>query len=428
MKKFWNIFLLPLAVLLTASCSWFRREEAQIPPERVMIFVSDGFNNLSSWLLEDIQDLKKGYVPPKNDKNILLMVAHHTVRGYEVPTPPYLIRLYKQNDVVVADTLFSLPAGSSLTEQRNLDAMLTEARDRFPVEHYGIVVSSHATGWLPSGYYARTQSSSTTWSTARRAARRSGKPFVFEETDPVYDPSLPMTKSILAEKQDNTHSIEMEIEDFADAIPMHLDYLLIDACLMGGVEIAYALRDKTDQIGFSQAEVMADGFDYLALARNLLLADTPDTKSVCSDYISFYETQSGSYHSATISLIDCTQLDRLAEVCRQLFAAHREEIAALNPADVQGFGGTKNWFYDLQDILEKAGVPEAELADLTAALDQCVLFKQHTGQYFSITDARTHPITAFCGLSMYLPSAGNEELNDFYRTLDWNHDTQLITK
>ena len=113
MKKFWNIFLLPLAVLLTASCSWFRREEAQIPPERVMIFVSDGFNNLSSWLLEDIQDLKKGYVPPKNDKNILLMVAHHTVRGYEVPTPPYLIRLYKQNDVVVADTLFSLPAGSS---------------------------------------------------------------------------------------------------------------------------------------------------------------------------------------------------------------------------------------------------------------------------------------------------------------------------
>ena len=69
----------------------------------------------------------------------------------------------------------------------------------------------------------------------------------------------------------NSRAYEMNIEDFAAAIPMKMDYIIMDACLMGGIEVAYALKDKCDRIIFSQAEVIGDGLcEYDTMASRLL--------------------------------------------------------------------------------------------------------------------------------------------------------------
>jgi hypothetical protein len=215
----------------------------------------------------------------------------------------------------------------------------------------------------------------------------------------------------------------MEIADFAEAIPMKLDYLLFDACLMGGIEVAYELKDKCNMIAFSQAEVLAQGFNYKTITEHLLNNNEvayPDR--VCQDYIDYYTAQSGAYKSATVSLIDCSKLEPIAEICSELFSKYREGLGKISPSKVQRFyTGNHHWFYDLKSIISQAGATEEELEQLQNALDECVLFKGHTPEFLS-----EFKITVFSGFSMYLPCNGGVELDKYYRTLKWNKATGLV--
>jgi hypothetical protein len=191
---------------------------------------------------------------------------------------------------------------------------------------------------------------------------------------------------------------------------------------MGGVEVVYELKDKCRKVGFSQAEVLAEGLDYKTLTSRLLEKDIPDVEGVCDDYFTQYETQSGVYRSATISLIDCEKIDPLASVCKELFAKYREGITSADPARVQRFYRyDKHWFYDLESILTEAGADSADMGRLHDALDQCVIYKGHTPEFMNEFKIKT-----FSGFSMYLPVYGEEELDMFYRTLKWNEVSGLV--
>ena len=74
-----------------------------------------------------------------------------------------------------------------------------------------------------------------------------------------------------AEVDENTGNIISvpEYTAFAEALfkarGNKTDILGFDACLMGGIEVAYELAGKCDRLGFSQAEVLAEGFNYKTL-------------------------------------------------------------------------------------------------------------------------------------------------------------------
>ncbi|MBR1872434.1 MAG: hypothetical protein IJ795_04430 [Bacteroidales bacterium] len=431
MGKIKSIFLIALSLLpLVLSCNGIGRKEPQKEPKRVMIMLSAGFNNLSGWLLTDIGDIKAGYLPPKNSEEIMILVAKHSHGAYTTQTSPAVIRLYRDAaGIAVSDTLLTLPKGEKLADAKTLRTCLEFVQKTFPAEHFGMVLSSHATGWMPAGYYANpsnyekvSSDDDILWS-ARRTAPRRLSSFEYDE------PEVALTKSVLQEtfyEGVTKMSTEVEIEAFAAAIPMHLDYLLFDACLMGCVEVAYSLRGVADKVGFSQTEVMSEGFDYDTIVERLLHSEVPNPELVCSDYIAMYETFTGASASATISIVDTRRMDDLARVCKSLFDKYREEIASLDWKTVQCFGGSKHWFFDLRDILDKAGMDEEDAALLDGALENCMLYKGTTGQYYSDTDKKVHKVDAFCGFSMYLPCAGSGVLDAFYSQLDWNKDTKLI--
>ena len=427
-----NIVRLLLPVLVLTACDGWNTDKDSI--RNVCIVYSAGYNNLSPDLTEDLDDLAtKGYVPKKKAQDVLLVVSRHTAdaRGadYKTLTAAYLYRLYKQNGKVVKDTLFSLEPGISMLETDAMRTLLSKAKDKFPADHYGMIFSSHANGWLPAGFYANPGDFNK--SSAQRRAPRIAAPDIFS----LYGtPGVIRTKSIgpefYYEPEGTTRlSTEMDIDDMAAAIPMHLDYLLFDACLMGGVEVAWALRETADYVGFSQAEVLTEGFDYTTLASHLLQS-TPDPAAVCDDFYNHYEKQTGEYHSATISLVRTSELEALAQACKPLFEQYRTEISMLKASEVQGFGGTRHYFYDLADILRKAGATDSELANLQTALDRAIAYKATTGQYYSVYGG-TFTINAFCGLSMYLPSSsavstGKAYLDAYYRTLGWNQAAELV--
>lgn len=366
---------------------------------RVMIMISAGFNSLSSYLSSDTEDLENGYLPEGNyfySDVVLVLSRIAQGRDYSQQKPPVLYQLYKgRNGEVIRDTLKRWEDDTPLSRPETVYDALSFIQRKFPAGNYGLVFSSHASGWLPAGFYS--------------------DPSAFAS------PASPRGYRSLGQDVTPDGDVEMELQEFAEAIPMHLDYLLIDACLSGCVEIAYAFRDKADKVGFSPTEVLADGFNYEEITSHLL-GQEPDPVAVCKEYFEYYDSQKGQNRSATISVVDTRQMDGLATVCRELFEKYRPQIASLDGNLVQGyFRFDRHYFYDLKDILVQAGITTDEERRLDAALDKCILYKAATDYFLSI------PIRRYSGLSMYLPSMGTSFLDQFYRTrIDWNTATQLV--
>ncbi len=401
MTKAINILLKALifaAVLTASSCSCTKPgcEVDHAKTRKVLLLYSAGYNSLKNYLLDDIEDLKQGWLPGNDCCDDKLLVYTHTPAqngGYNRPTSPYLIQLYRGADgKAVADTLVKYPEGTISSSASQLNSVLSHIKESYPAKSYGIIFSSHATGYLPPEYYTKPEA----------APKSIGQ-------DQVGTPG-------------NYVSYEIELCDFAEAIPMKMDYILFDACLMGGVEVAYELREKCGKVGFSQAEVLAEGFDYKTLTTHLLQNAEPDPQAVCEDYFKQYESQSGVSQSATVSFVDCGRMQNLAAACRDIFSAHRNGLASIDPNKVQRFYRYDyHWFYDMESIIMEAGATEGEMAALHSALDECVIYKAHTPSFMGSFD-----IDVFSGLSMYLPCDGGPQLDTYYKSLGWNKDTGLV--
>lgn len=434
--------LLVAAVALVSGCECGHNGPDETGYDHVVILYSAGYNNLSSWLKEDIDDLRKGYVPDQKSKNVFLIVSHSTANfsDYKTPSSPVLLQLYQnKKEGIVLDTLEKYPDNAILTDAVQMNSIFSSIKRQFPSKHYGMVFSSHSTGWLPKGYYSAPYDYDYKNGGKSQSGSRTGLPEGAVRYVPeAEEPGTPAVKSLGATYSGTSSSLisrEMEIPEFADALPMHFDYLIFDACFAGGVEIAYQLKDKCDQLVFSQTEVLADGLVYTDIASRLFEKNM-DIIGIADDYFNQYaEKTSKTERSATISVIDCTMLDELAACCKSLFAEHRDGLERIDPGSVQEFGRTTSnaegitidhhWFYDLEDILFKAGISEEEKIRLGSIIGKTVIMERHTEAFFGGSVSGFN-IRANCGLSMYLPCNGSAYLDDFYKTLAWNKATELV--
>ena len=289
-----------------------------------MIMVSAGYNNLSSYLRDDLDELlassERGYLPPQGSNRALVLVTHlakpasSTLQMYGTPTDICVIRASRDfRGQVLRDTLKTFSGNLMLTDADTFRTVLEYVASEFPSDSYGMVYSSHATGWLPCGYYAKSDVA-IGWSEA--PGNRENSPLGVDLSE--WSDGIPV-KAIGEEtriESGSRVSNDMDIIDFAASIPMKLDYLIFDACLMGGIEVAYQLRNVTRFVGFSQAEVGAEGFCYDTMAGRLLCEQkVAGPLAVCRDYFESCASQSSSvYRSATVSYVDCSRLDALADV------------------------------------------------------------------------------------------------------------------
>lgn len=355
----------------------------------VLLMVSAGYNSLSSYLTDDLEDLASGTLPLFNRQaDVLLVLSRLPQNRLSSTNAPVLYRMYAdKNGEVARDTLLTWGTSTPLCTPDLLADALNYVKDHFPAKGYGMVFSSHASGWIP------------------QIEAKSG------------------TKTVGQDKQGSS-SFEIDMEEFAAAIPLRMDYILFDACFMGCVEVAWQLREKADIVGFSPAEVLAEGFVYKTLTQRLF-QKTPDPVAVCRDYFEQYDPVSGS---ATITVVDTRKMDRLATVCKQLFQKYREGIYSLEWSDVQyyfrpgfAYSADVKHLFDIQDILVQAGISAEDKAGFDAALKECILYEAHTPQFLSV------PLTRACGLSMYLPTSGTYELTSYYAGhVAWNKATELI--
>lgn len=358
--------------------------------EKVLILYLEGYNNLTVDINGNISEFSQGYIPKKSDKQAVVVYAHNAVGEWDwhTKTEPVIFRMYSHYDEVVRDTLYRFPADEVALRQETMTEALNFIRRKFPSSSYGMLFSSHATGWIPKDYPLNSEGST---------------PF---SIGAEYDNSGSKKKEY-----------NLDIEEFTQAIPMHLDYIVFDCCLMGGVETNYALRKCCDKIVASPTEVLSEGFDYYGLGERLLKEREVDLEGVCEDFYNKCVNR-----SATVALYDCSYMEELADRCQSIFEAHPNQVLSVKSSDVQSYNHYFDYHYDFRDIIAKMGASEQELSGLDETLSKLVLYKRATPKFFNVTiDPET-----YSGMSMYLPRNGWDELNGYYEQTEWNLKTGLL--
>ena len=409
MRKFKSLLIVLAGMLLAGCHGTLRPYEGTY--DQVLVYCALGYNNLSGNLAANFEDIQTDILPGLSSDKAIVAFCHNTAAGggYTTPNPPVLVRIYRGRDgQPVADTLKTYDAGMVSASKESLRQVLEEVRTSFPAKHYGMVFSSHGTGWLPDNYNSYSE----------RSSLRSSLP------EPVS--SWPLTKGVGNQFSGSFRDPDIrwiELQDFAAAIPMKLDYLILDACLMGTVETAWELRNVCDRLVFSPTEILAAGMVYNTLSWDMFSGSQPDLETYCREYYEYYDAQSGSYRSATVTLVECGKLDALADAFGAIVAAHRDKLSISLAGSVQHYyyrGSKLSFFFDLRDLADQLGATSAEMARLDAALAEAVSYHAETPTFFDLKLERC------CGLSTYIPDASRPRLNAFYRTLSWNDRVRLV--
>lgn len=309
--------------------------------------------------------------------------------------------------------------------------ILEGVKVEYPSESYGLVLWSHADGWLPS------------WNTDYKNSRSFG-----------IDVG---TGGSMRNDMDSKHryGAAMDIDSIAWAIDnsngFYPDYIFFDACFMQCIEVAYALRNVTDYIVACPISTPAIGANYTTMIRNGLFSNNPGM--IAESYFSYMNNlpTSNIYNDfgLVISCIKTSELDALAAETQKyisklpIYSVSNDDGSEhynINMEDVTHYGVYKSAFfyrphyYDLNAAMKRL----LSASDYTAwkrQLDKCIVYKNATQKFYVDYDDYTGEETfldvdldTYCGISAFIPQDiytqnanrcifGN--LNEAFRSTEW---------
>lgn len=372
-----KILLLVIIVLpfILSSCSEEKSENNK-PTSTVLMFFPWG-NNTYSAFLRNISNMKSAVEESSVDykTDILIWIA-------DSKTTAKMIRLKKEGSVCVSDTLKSYtnvcPSGSyDYTTTDGLSSIFGEMKQAALAKSFSLIIGSHGTGWIPRGCSFE--------SSAAKRARRN--------------------LTILTRWWGATSSLPsycIEVESLANALErndMYMDYIYFDACYMGGVEVAYQLRGVTHYLMASAAELLLAGSPFTTVGKQLL---SKNYSGAIDEFYNHYKSVNPL--CATMSLIDCTALDSLASIVRQIYASttpNKVDVVALQSFD----GISSHVFYDLSDYIKSLNPSSDLLATYNEAMSKAVIHCVNTESVISMYNGNSSiKINCYCGLTTTAPS------------------------
>lgn len=295
----------------------------------------------------------------------------------------------------VSDTLrrwtnedFRSTAGSTITE------VVTYMAAQAPAQRYGLIMGSHAQGWMPSGSGLKSISSIAAYEDFWR----------------------PMPGALLTRWFGKDKSRVTEIPELKTALKntnLHLEYLIFDACFMSSIEALYELRGSADNIIASPCETMATGFPYTTVLPSLLTDNGKgyDLNKVCFNFHDFYANRTPTRKSGCIAQTVCKELEPLAAIVKRIEASSPNKF---NANLLQAYEGlTMHVFFDLQDYIWTICSDPAlrDEFDLQMAKTFPVVNRLHTPSFYSMygmgdTPDGMHTVkdTTYSGVTTSAPS------------------------
>ena len=375
----------------------------------VLVYIAATEQSVSNYASGNITDMLSGYVPSrKSEKEELLVFLQK--HGTDEPRTEATLTRYFSNNSGNIDSQVIANFGSDFDacDPDSFAQVLAAAEAECKPTHRALLFSSHGTGWMPEGYF---DGDGEHYSKSPKNTSSNG----FEDLS-----KLRIREGI---GLDRPTGHELDIRDFASITGQyHWEVMLLDCCYMGAVEAAYELRDCCDYIVASPTEILINGFPYNCILEKLF--KSPNAKGyqfIAQKYYDMYQAMSGSYQSATIGLVDCSQLEALANVCASITALQRTQMESVNRMSVQHYfwKSSKDYFFDLADYFSRFAT-EDQMTTLTAQLDKTVIFKATTAEFIGLK------IETFSGLSCYIPDSRFVNLNAYYKQLAWNQKVHIV--
>ncbi len=266
------------------------------------------------------------------------------------------------------------------TDPRRIADVIGDAKELCPASRYGLIMWSHATGWRPD---------------------------FAGHTNPL--------KRSFGQDKEGAYSDTCDLLELADAIPDDtFDYIWWDCCYMGGVEVAYQLRDKCDYMVASPAEVPGDGMPYnQTLPR--LASPEPDLKEAARQYFLTYNRS----WACSIAVMDMAHIEDLREAARELQeAGERPGRAGL----ISYSRGSLGPFYDFGQYT-RLHAPAGEAGErlksrFDAALEAFLPLSLVTECNFDYRYVWTPGVVT--GISCHYPGTLDDRSEAYYQSLDWN--------
>lgn len=382
MKVITTYMLFLLVVLSITSCQ-HDDDDTVSSPVVLMYLMAD--NDISSDIYANIASVEEGL--RKSSVPGVFVIYWDGGFNYRNVFPcPTLFKYVVDRKGNVVRTVIQTYSEQNSASPDVIAKVIADTKTLCPSDSYGLIFGSHASGWLPSN-------ASRTYSLG----------------------------------DDNGSSIE--IPDLANALEksgVHFSFILMDACLMSQIEVAYELRYAADYLIVSPAEVLSTGFPYMNMSSYLLASGNLQENmiNVAREYIDFYKKQ--EYQWATIAVINTSELDAFAAATRTLLIDYRhnkEKFTTYKLASMQSnYGyGRFSYGYSSYDIRAFAN----ELTDGAIPqywedqLGNVIVFADYVDKYPLVKiDSKV-----YTGVGCYIPYPMFTKWNDYFNKLQWSKDT-----
>lgn len=334
--------------------------------QRTLLVFMGGDNNLSKETYDKLEALRQSATSTMGRLLVFQDVPNGGARLLEIK--------YGQSakgEITLLKTYGEVNSLDPLLSKQVLNDMASFA----PSSSYGLLYFSHGSGWLPQ--------------------RALTQPFDF----------LPNAAD------------DAGFSALAQAIPDHFfDFIVFESCFTSGIEVLYELKDKTNFVLSSSAEIISPGFtEIYNQLLPLLYQPEADLKACAQLYFNHYNQQSSYSRSATVSVTDMKALPALADWVKQNV---KGGLPADQLKDIQHFDRFYGYqlFFDFEDYYQRLS-PVNSHPQLSVLLQQAVPYKAATAQF--LKNYNGFDISVFSGLTSYIPQNGFGSLNIIYNNLKW---------
>ncbi len=310
------------------------------------------------------------------------LLIYHNRRGTESGKAPVLVELKKG---AAPDTLLVYPDDPQIysTDPERMAQVLDKFFEDVPARYRGLVLWSHATGWIKD--------------TGSRAQNRSWG---------------------------NDRGMKMTILSLAKGLEgRFFDFIYFDCCYMMTVESLYELRGFTSQFAGSVTELPAPGMPYDLTLPHFFNPQGPDVEGAARATFTYYDALSGSDRTCTISVVDASALDALASSTANILASGA--IEGMDLVYYQQYSRTYSVrLYDFgQWARSLTPVDDTLSAQWEKALGDAVTYAAATPTVFEQIK-----IMNYSGLSCGIPIDSNDAKQKGYTELQWWRDVAALNQ
>ena len=375
-------------------------EKDNVEPQKtrtLMVYLA-GDNNLSGHMQKNISSMMSAWKKSYN-ANIVIY--------FDAPNAAPELYTFRFKGKEVEKQVLKTYEEMDSADPEVLKKILNEMQDLYPSDSYGLILGSHASGWIPSGGFGRSNR------------------MLYAE--PV------LTRSF---GTDYTGPSQMDTRDMAKAIPFNkenLEFILFDAGLMSSIEVLYDLRDKAKYVIASPAELPAPGFPYNRVmpyfwgkGKNL----EKDLVKVCDEFWDYYNTYNATNRFGTIALIKMDGMEHLFDLTREILQGKKDYVADIYQKAVYCYPMVEyskyDRFFDLGEYMKyMTEGREGLYKEYRDFLDnQVVIYKNVTNPFYYISI----PEEKFSGIATYIPLSIWPTETNAYWGFSWSGVYDAVTE